>query len=371
MKVIVVGAGIVGSSAAYHLAREGAEVVVIDKFHEGQATAAGAGIICPWTSRIDNQHWYQMAKEGACYYPALASLLENDGETNFGYKKVGALSVSKDPDKLDQIKQIALERKKETPEVGEVTWLSSKEARALFPPLERGYKAIHVTGAARLDGRYLRDALQRAAKKHGAVFKTGQAQLEVSRGRIQGVSINNEVIAADEVIAATGAWTPEFLEPLGIDISVRPQRGQIVHLSLPGQDTSEWPVVLPVSSHYLLSFDDNRVVVGATREKKSGFDYRITAKGLQEVLEKALDVAPGLSDGTVQDVRVGFRPMGADILPLLGPLPDISGLVMATGLGATGLTMGPYVGKLAAQLSLNEDVEMDLTPYLPSRNRLN
>lgn len=367
MKIVVVGAGIVGSSAAYHLAKEGADVVVVDKFHEGQATAAGAGIICPWTSRVDDQDWYRLAKKGASYYSSLVSQLEEDGEAGFGYKKVGALSVSSDQNQLDKIEKRAIERKKEAPDVGDITRLSSKDSRNLFPPLREGLEAIHVTGAARLDGRLLRDAFQRAAKKHGAIYKTGQAQLKISKEQVHGVLINNEVIDADEVIAATGAWTPELLKPLDINISVEPQRGQIVHLRLPDQNTSEWPVVLPVSSHYLLTFDDNRVVVGATREEGSGFDYRVTANGLQEVLHEALGVAPGLSDGTIDEVRIGFRPMGPDIRPLLGSFSGITGLVLATGLGASGLTMGPYVGKLAAKLSLKEDIGMDLTPYSPNR----
>lgn len=62
----------------------------------------------------------------------------------------------------------------------------------------------------------------------------------------------------------------KVLEPLGLDISVEPQRGQIVHLQVPDQDTSEWPVIIPQSSHYLVSFDESRVVAGATRETGSG-----------------------------------------------------------------------------------------------------
>lgn len=367
MKIIVVGAGIVGSSAAYNLAKKGANVTVIDKFHTGQATAAGAGIISPSTSRVDNPYWYELAKRGASYYSSLVPELEEDGETDFGYKKVGALSVSNDRNQLDQIEKKVMERKKESSDVGDITRLSSKDAKSLFPPLREGIEAVHVTGAARLDGRLLRDALQRAAKKHGAVYKAEQARLKVAKGKVQGVSLNNEFIEADAVIAATGAWTPEFLKPLGINVPIDPQKGQIVHLHLPDQDTSKWPVVLPTSSHYLLSFNDNRVVVGATREEGSGFDYRVTAGGIQNVLQEALGVAPGLSVGTVSEVRIGFRPMGSDILPLLGAFSEVKGLVMATGLGASGLTMGPYVGKLAANLSLNENVSMNLTPYSPER----
>lgn len=105
MKIAVIGSGIVGSSAAYQLSREGAEVVIIDKAHQGQATAAGAGIICPWISRVDHEDWYAIAKRGALYYPSLIANLKQDGEENFGYGMVGALAVSSSSEELDEIEE--------------------------------------------------------------------------------------------------------------------------------------------------------------------------------------------------------------------------------------------------------------------------
>ncbi|WP_243297799.1 NAD(P)/FAD-dependent oxidoreductase [Bacillus litorisediminis] len=370
MRIIVVGAGIVGASAAYHLSKKGADVVLVDKFHEGQATAAGAGIVCPWISRVEDQDWYTFAKGGACYYPNLVSQLKEDGEHEFGYRVVGALAVSNDEDELNRIEDKVRKRQAETPAVGEVTRLSPEEARNMFPPLRANLGAVYVTGAARVDGRLLRDAMKRAAQKHGVVHQAGEAKLEVADGKVTGVKVNDEFLSADAVVIAAGAWASELLQPFGISIPVEPQKGQIVHLTLPGQDTSNWPVVLPQSSHYLVSFDD-RVVVGATRETGSGFDYRVTAAGLKEVLDEALSVAPGLSDSTLHDIRIGFRPAGPDYLPLFGHVPSIDGVVVATGLGASGLTIGPYIGKLAAQLALNEEVEVDISPCNPFRNSVN
>ncbi|MDQ0191656.1 FAD-binding oxidoreductase [Alicyclobacillus cycloheptanicus] len=135
MKVVVLGAGIVGASAAYHLALKGAEVVIVDKKHEGQATAAGAGIVCPWLSRVDDPAWYDMSKASACYYPTLVSQLEADGETDLGYAVVGGLGISKDVEELKEIEKRVMERKKQTPEVGDITYLAPGEPQKLFPPL--------------------------------------------------------------------------------------------------------------------------------------------------------------------------------------------------------------------------------------------
>jgi D-amino-acid dehydrogenase len=94
-------------------------------------------------------------------------------------------------------------------------------------------------------------------------------------------------------------------------------------------------------------------------------DYRVTPAGLAEILSQALAVAPGLAGGTYLETRVGFRPMGPGVRPLLGPVPGLDGLVVATGLGASGLTMGPLAGSLAAQAALGLPRAIDLEPFAP------
>lgn len=369
LRVVVVGAGIVGASTAYHLAKQGVEVAVVDKCHQGQATAAGAGIVCPWISKVADEAWYQLANAGACYYPTLLSMLEEDGERNVGYRQVGALAVSHDQQELERIEQKARKYQSETPSVGEVSRLSAEAARLLFPLLREDLAAVYVGGAARLDGNLLCDALQRGARMRGAAFHVGEAQLAVEHGRAVGVYVNNERLSADAVVVTGGAWTSALLARYGVNLCIQPQRGQIVHLQLPGRDTASWPVILPASTHYLVSFDDSRVVAGATRETGSGFDYRMTAGGIKEVLEEAISVAPGLSEGTVHEIRIGFRPMGPDHLPLLGTVPQIDNLIIATGLGPSGLTMGPYVGMIAAKLALSEGVDLNLRACDPLRKQ--
>jgi D-amino-acid dehydrogenase len=88
----------------------------------------------------------------------------------------------------------------------------------------------------------------------------------------------------------------------------------------------------------------------------------VTPRGLSEVLGEALAVAPGLAGGACLETRVGFRPAGPDERPLLGPVTGVDGLVVATGLGHSGLTMGPHAGALAARIALGEPPGIDLAP---------
>jgi D-amino-acid dehydrogenase len=369
MRVIVVGSGVVGAGCAYTASCLGAEVLLIDAALPGQATAAGAGIVCPWASSLANDPaWYGFASASARHYPRLVAELADLGETDLGYRQVGGLILVGSAERQEEVRQQLLARSAETPEIGEVTALTGAEARGLFPPLSADWAAVSIGGACRVDGRLVAASLARAAASKGAVLTASRAELVCRSGRAVGVRLKGALVEADAVVAATGAWTTSFLQPAGVPVEVMPQRGQIVHLSLETADTSRWPVVLPdASSHYLLAFGGSRVVVGATRETGAGFDYRVTPGGLSQVLGQALAVAPGLAAATYLETRVGFRPMGPDILPLLGPVPGVDGLVVATGLGPNGLTMGPYAGAIAARAALGEPPGIDLAPVSPLR----
>jgi D-amino-acid dehydrogenase len=279
------------------------------------------------------------------------------------YARVGALSVSTNAADLDALAAAISARAAEAPEVGEVRRLRPAAARALFPPLHPDMAAVLATGGARVDGRRLAAALCDGAQRAGATVVSAPATLVARGGRIAGVRAGDRDIAADAVVVAAGAWAPALLAPLGVRLDVAPQRGQITHLRLPGVDTARWPVVSPPTSHYLVAFDDSRVVVGATRESGSGFDHRVTAAGQAEVLNAALAVAPGLAAATVIETRIGFRPLKPDNRPVLAAVPGLPGLLVGNGLGANGLTIGPFAGRLLADLALGRRPELDLAPY--------
>lgn len=360
---IIVGAGILGASTAYHLAKSGAAVTVVDRYDAGQATDAAAGIICPWISQRRNKAWYSLAKNGAAYYEDLIAQLEGDGETETGYKRVGAISLHTDESKLIKMEERAVTRREDAPEIGEVRVMTSDETSDAFPPLAKEFSAVYVAGAARVNGRALRQSLVSAAKKHGATFIHGTAVIEHNQSTITGVRVGNECYGAENVIITAGAWADQLLKPLDIDLKLSSQKAQIVHLQTENLQTEDWPVVMPPNDQYILAFDEGRVVIGATHEDHEHFDLRVTAGGLHEVFHKALTVAPGLADSTFVETRVGFRPFTPNFLPVIGQVPGWEGLFLANGLGASGLTVGPFLGAQLAKLARNEPVDIDLALY--------
>jgi D-amino-acid dehydrogenase len=94
--VVVIGGGIVGASAAYHAARGGLSVTLVDRADEGYATAAGAGIIAPGSGHHASNAYNALVASAAAYYPHLLAQLADDGEEETGYARVGSLLVATD-----------------------------------------------------------------------------------------------------------------------------------------------------------------------------------------------------------------------------------------------------------------------------------
>lgn len=345
----VIGGGVVGAAAAHRAATLGATVRLVDAHDAGRATDAGAGILAPATNVRDRDPWHDLAGAAAAAYPELVDSL---GGGDVGYAVVGLIAPAVDEAELaayDRYRRAVIDR----PGISD---LDPDDAVDRYPVLARPRAALWHDTAARVDGRRLTAAMVDAARAAGAELVDGRT-----------TSLHGLDSAA--TIVAGGAWTPPIAEELGVTIPVEPQKGQIVHLGLTDSDhaTGRWPVVRCLSDQYQVSWPDARVVVGATREDRSGFDLRVTADGLRHVLDEALRVAPGLGGAELLEVRVGLRPVTPDLLPVIGRVPGHHDVVVATGHGPSGLTLGPYSGRLAADLALGHDVAHDLGPFAVDR----
>ena len=374
---IVVGGGIVGASAAYHAARAGARVLVVDRDDPGRATSAGAGIVSPETDLHPSAAYLDLSRRSAEYYPSLIDALPRRA----GYQRCGMLVVAADDDEeraFEAFAPRALQRQREegaAEDAGAMREIGAAEARERFPPLAAVRRALWNPRGARVDGREITSALHEAAAARGAQRVRGSVEsilLEQGGGdggerRVAGVIVDDERHDTPLVIVAGGAWTPQLAVTLEVPVAVAPQRGQIAHLVLDGADSGPWPMVSGFHDHYLVAWPGGRVAAGATRETGSGFDPRPTAAGVREVLGEALRLAPGLSQATLLEVRVGLRPLAADGLPVLGPVPGRAGLWLATGHGPSGLTMGPLSGKLVAEAALEGEWPTELDAFRVDR----
>jgi D-amino-acid dehydrogenase len=369
----VVGGGLAGMATAYHLVRAGLRTVLLDRADPGRATDAGAGILSPETNSRDPEAWFRFAVDAVDHYPPLVEELAEAGAADTGYARCGKLVVWVSDDEGEAFARawtIVLSRRaaRGRPAPEDLHEVSPREARALFPALGEVRGAIYSREAARVDGRRLNRALETAATRHGLVVRHGSVERLATGGTgITGVVVDGETVTAESVTIAGGAWSPAFGAQLGVAIPVAPQRGQILHLRLPGVDTSGWPMVSAFHGHYMLAWPDGRVTAGATRETGSGFAPRTTAAGVHEALGEALRVAPGLAGAELVEVRVGLRPLTADGMPVLGRVPGVDNVFLVTGHGPTGLTLGAYSGKVIADLITGKTPASDIGAFAISR----
>ncbi len=371
---IVIGGGIVGTSTAYHLVCAGVRTLLVDRRDSGRATDAGAGILSPATNTRDPDPWQRLAAHAVGYYPGLIESLESEQEGETGFAVCGMMIVAVSEDEMEPFdiarRHIFNRRSRQgRPSAEDLYEISSEEARNRFPALADVRGAIYYREAARVDGRHLAAALRQASVARGLIVQdTGVDGLLMDNDTVTGVVTATGNLSAAGVVIAGGAWSHAFGLQLGVQIPVEPQRGQIIHLGLPDTtDTSSWPIISAIRGHYMVPWPDNRVVVGATRETGSGFDARTTVAGVREVLDEALRVAPGLAAAEIRDIRVGLRPYTLDLLPVLGSVPGIGNVYLATGHGPTGLQLGPYSGKLVADLILGRDLPIELDAYRITR----
>ena len=357
-KVAIVGAGIVGATAAYYLSKEADVKVTVYDHGLGQATKAAAGIISPWFSKRRNKAWYKMARLGADFYiDLLNDLQESVQEVDF-YQRSGVFLLKKDESKLEELYKLALQRKVESPLIGELAILDQATATSLFPGLEGFERLLYASGGARVDGQLLVTRLLEASQVK--VIKDRVTIIPVSSG----YQIGNQIF--DQVVLATGAWLGDILEPLGYEVDVRPQKGQLRDYQV-DLDMASYPVVMPEGEWDLIPFPGSKLSLGATHENDMGFDLAVDENLLQQMAEAAGPFYPSLKDAVLSGERVGIRAYTSDFSPFFGQVPNLSGVFVASGLGSSGLTTGPIIGYHLAQMLQGKSGVLDPADYPTER----
>lgn len=363
-QVAVIGGGVVGASAAFYLNQNKALDVTLFDEGIGQATSAAAGIISPWLSRRRNKKWYQLVKTGAAFYPSFMKDTGEDPAHSSIYNQTGTLLFKSKPEYLDEMLEIGQKRQKDAPEIGDLKILSPDEIQGLIPIYEGQASALFASGGARVDGGKLVNHLVQKIKEQGANVQKTKVTLEKGNNKKYVLSFSDNSQEFDAVVLAVGAWLPSLLEPLGYEIDVRAQKGQLAELTLPLKDTSSWPVIMPEGEKDIIPFADGRVIIGATHENDMGYDLEIDEDLLRPMIaEAAEDFSSVFNDPIQIDYRSGTRAYTSDYSPFFGEVPGSPSLYTASGMGATGLTAGPLVGKILAQLVMDEQPHLPVEDY--------
>src|SRR6478735_5429018 len=335
--VLIIGAGIMGTSAAWELARHGVKCVVLERSVPGaEASSAAAGILGAQA---------EAHAPGPMTDLCLASRAR--------YQK---LAVTK-------LKQgVAWQRKHRL----SLEQLATRELTALEPALsEKLSGGVRFAADCRVEPRALLRALHIAALARGVHFRSGAfvRRIALEDGRAVGVVLDDgHELRAKNVLVAAGSWT-SLIDGLGIPAGrVIPARGQIIELELPTPPLSH---VVFGPGAYLVPRDDGRVLIGSTLEFV-GYEREVTAGAVRDLLRNATALVPALERAALRGTWSNFRPYTNDELPLLGPT-QIPGLFLSTGHYRNGILLAPISAEIVRAAILGRRAPVAIEAFRPER----
>ena len=364
--VVVVGGGVVGLGVAWRAAQAGMAVTVVDPAPGRGASWAAAGMLAPVTEvHYGEQALLRLNLAAADRWPAFAAELEEAAGAPIGYRRCGTLTVARDADDnaaLEDLYRFQLR-------CGlQVERLRSRDCRRLEPGLAPSVRGgVLAPGDHQVDNRAMADALVAAGERAGVRLLLGRAaELLVDGERVTGVTLaGGASLPAGTVVLAAGCWSRD-LGGLAAELlpPVRPVKGQLLHLRGPATDPLCRRNVRGLEV-YVVPRADGRVVVGATVEEQ-GFDARVTAGAVHDLLRAALELLPDVAELELAETVAGLRPGSPDNAPLLGPA-GVDGLVVATGHYRNGILLAPVTADAVAELLVSGRVPAAIAAFRPDR----
>ncbi|MFQ5847932.1 MAG: glycine oxidase ThiO [Candidatus Methylomirabilales bacterium] len=362
--VIIIGAGVVGCSVAYHLAGMGVKgIVVLDRGRVGgEASGAAAGMLAPQCEAAGPGPFLDFCLAARRYYERFEPELKACTQIDIEYLDWGILYL------LDEEGDEAAEgRYRWQTELGlQVERLTREEVGKLEPGLTREIGgALFFPGDHHVNNTELTRALAQAARSRGVRIVEGcpVTGFLYEGDRVAGVRTPLDVYTAPHIILCAGAWSGQLGTLLGRRMPVEPARGQILYAEL-----QEPPLRHPVWGRegYLVPRLNGGLIVGSTVEYV-GFEKTVTLEGIRSLSALALSLVPTLAEQPFTRAWAGFRPHAKDGLPVIGPLQGLAGLTVATGHFRNGILLSPFTGRLVAELVLGESPSFPLDPFSPTR----
>jgi len=410
--VVVVGAGIVGSAAAYALARRGARVVVVERGRvPGEQSRKNWGFV-----RQQGRDPLEMplVMEANRMWRGLERELGADVEWVQG----GNLALAADAQRMARFEAwlpVARDFGLET------RLLRGADLQRVVPGLAGDWAGgMHTPGDGHADPEKATDAFARAAVAHGARLHLDCAVQAVTRhaGAVSGVVTERGEIRATVVVCAAGAWSSRLARTLGLDLPQRWVRGTVARTTRTAAVTAcaVWGPGVAFRQRRDGAFNfaaggalDHDVTLDSLRQlrfflpnfwkNKSLFRFHVGRPLLASVAaalpgsaarrqplawDRALEPVPnrakvrrGLAE--LQRVLPALPPLGIarswagyidaapDLVPVLGEVPRLSGFMLATGFSGHGFAMGPIAGRLVAELILDGKPSLDISGFRFSR----
>jgi len=374
MKCIVIGGGVIGTSVAWHLAKQRiGEVVLLERDRLGSGTT--------WHS-AGNITWKPSRDHDAPILYALETVERLKAETGqeTGWLKTGRMffagsaEVRRD---LEAFDKAARERGIEA------RWLEPREAVALNPLLDpSAVEAIWLNSlSGRLNPADLTAAYAGAARLAGATIRENVeiTGLSVTGGRVTGVETSAGFVAADVIVVAAGLWSRLLLQPLGVALAQWPCEHFYVIAEVSPRLARETPSFVAPDhllygreevGKFMVGFFDENAKTLDPADLPNPFAFTLLPPDWDKIapyFERAMRLFPTLEQAPIRHFVNGPESFTPDGLPLIGRIRDVDGLLVATAMNSVGVTWSAMTGAVIADLVADATPRFDARRYDPAR----
>ncbi len=352
--VLIIGGGVIGLLTARELNDAGMRVRVVDQGAVGQESSwAGGGILSPLYPWRYPEGVNRLALWSQAAYPQLAEAVAEASGVDPEWTRNGMLML----DTSEQAQALAWAQR-----FGyRMELIGAGQVAVVGPGLAHAQAALWMPEVAQLRNPRLLKGLRRACEQTG-VAMTEHAPVEAiisADGRVSGVATAQGRFEAARVVVAAGAWSGRLLAGLGLQLPVRPVRGQMLLFRAEPGVVSR---IILGPRHYIIPRRDGRVLVGSTMEEV-GFDKSTTGAAREELLGAAFALVPRLRDFPIERHWAGLRPGSPTGVPFIGAHPSLQGLYINSGHFRNGVVMAPASARLLADLLLERPPILDPLPY--------
>ncbi|HET9104831.1 MAG TPA: FAD-binding oxidoreductase [Solirubrobacteraceae bacterium] len=361
--VVIVGGGVIGCSAAFHLAEAGVDVVLLerDALGGGSTSRAAGGVRAQFSDAVN-------IALGRRSLQAFADFVRRPG-WEIGLRRVGYLFVLSRHADVEAFRDgVALQNAHGVAS----RMLTADQTRELCPLLSG--KDILAGAYSADDGHATPEAVVAGyaygARRLGAHLQTGCAVTAIERSgtRIQAVQTDAGPIETSVVICAAGAWSAACGAMAGVALPVTPLRRQILFT----EPMADLPATLPMTIDFATGFyfhsEGPGLLMGmADPGERPGFDTRTTDDWIPSLLAVAARRAPRIADAGIRGGWAGLYEMTPDHNGLIGESRAVSRFLYATGFSGHGFLQAPAVGEVLRDLVLQHAPVVDVAPLAVER----
>jgi len=366
--VVILGAGVMGTSIAFHLAkRKAGKIVVVDKDHVGRGGSGRSSALVRFHYSFPAE--VELALISLRMFQNWQEVVGGPGD----FRKTGFVRIVH-PNETARLKHnVEMQRGLGAA----VELIDNHQLRELEPDwkVDDVELAAYEPGSGYGDGAGVAGDFLSAARDMGTIYlsRTQATALHVRDDRVRGVVTDQGAISSPIVIAATGPWTRPLLQPAGYEVPIECEYHQVAILrNTPGMKGGGRACIDSVTATYFRSDAHDKFLVGDFYGKRpvdpDNFPQRASDEWLEEIIERACRRVPKLEQAEVMGGVTGVYDMTPDSRPLLGEIPGIRGLFVCAGFSGMGFKISPAIGLVMSELVLDGKARsVDIGPFRPSR----